>query len=122
MNKRLKRYYAIHVFLFIRKRFIRKWGYRSQEFKKVEGHNAAALRKFLITRSKTFQISTIPTDHPPVCDRLSALKIKVAVKWLKSLTEITWRFLRFCTENQYALGIHVRGSGSTLLRATDRNS
>ena len=46
---------AIHAFLFIRKWFIRKLGYRGQKFKKVEGYNASALTKLLSTRSKNCQ-------------------------------------------------------------------
>ena len=44
----------VHVFFFIKKRSVRKWGYRGQNFKKLEGYNAPALRKFLSTRSKIF--------------------------------------------------------------------
>ena len=46
-----------HVFLFIRKRFIRKWGYRGQTFKKVEVYNAPALRKFKIQKILDFNHS-----------------------------------------------------------------
>ena len=43
----------LHVF-FIRKSFIRKWGFRGQKNKKVKGYNAPALRKSLSTRFKKF--------------------------------------------------------------------
>ena len=38
--------YHVHLFLFIRKWFIRKWGYKGQKDKKVEGFNTPNVRKF----------------------------------------------------------------------------
>ena len=42
----------LHTRFSFDKRFIKKWGYRGQKFKKVEAYNVLAVRKFLSTRSK----------------------------------------------------------------------
>ena len=49
-----KKALGIYTYFLIRKWFIRKWGYRGQKNKKVEGQNAPNLRKWPYTSFISF--------------------------------------------------------------------
>ena len=49
--------FYIHVFSFIRKSFVRKWGFRDQKNKKVKGYTPIHEENFLIYDLRKTQLS-----------------------------------------------------------------